>query len=267
MLLPAPDHASVPTIMRCPNCGSRETVLVGHGADGAPPAPGADGKLPMSCPSCQSTFVLDERSSIVSVRDGTRTVRRPEGVVIVAGAAQEGSIYRSAQTDTDVRLGVFAPHFGKFGPIVLAVGCCYVTVASMKALRAWPWVDYLPLVGVLAFYALLQVGYNVWPRLKGASHQLRLTRDTLIAVEHGREVVRCHRDEVARAACVGETIAYSGSRPSATRYHLAVFDRSGRRFLLWENVSREHGAFAEAWLEEHLGLPERAPEKGLDIDA
>lgn len=230
------------------------TTLAANGAAGARPEAPGDGKIPMSCAACQSSFLLDERASIVSARDATRTVKRPEGVVIVEDTAPEGPAYRSAHKDPDVKLGVFAPHFGRFGPILLAVGCGLATVTLMKVFRHEPWADYLPLPGVLVFYVLTYLGYSVWPMLRGPSHQLSLTREAVIALEHGREVVRCGRDQIVRVASIGDPLPPSGSRPTSTRVHLAAFDRAGRRYLLWEDVSREHAAFAEVWLEEHLSL-------------
>jgi hypothetical protein len=236
--------------MRCPSCGSRVTTLA---ADDAA-APGTAGKTPLSCASCQTTFLLDERASIVSVRDGARNVRRPEGIVIFEDTVPEGPIYRSAHKDMEVRLGVFAPHFGRLGPILLAVVCGWITVTLMRVFRDWDGSSYLPLWGVLGFYVLTYIGYSVWPKLRGPSHQLALTREAVIAVEHGREVARCLRDEIGRVVCGGAPAAPAGRRGSVMRYHLAAYDRSGRRFLLWQDISPDHGAFAEAWLEERLGL-------------
>lgn len=247
--------------MRCPHCSSRVTVLASQAA-GAPALPAAvggggegdGGKVPMFCPACQSSFVLDERAALVSARDRARVVARPEGVVIVEGGASGGPVYRSAHRDADVRLGVFAPSFGKLGPIVAAVVCCYATITLMRVLRDRPWADYLPLGGVVAFYVIVYVGFRVWPRLRGASHELRLSRDVVVALEHGREVLRCSREELVRVLCAGEPNLHRGKREPAIRYSLAAFDRAGRRHLLWEDVSSQHGTFAELWLEEQLGL-------------
>lgn len=260
--------------MRCPQCSARVTPLAaspaagaaalrapeGGGADGPEGDGGADGKIPVSCPACQSTFVLDERATLVSARGRARVVSRPEGIVIVEGGAEEGPIYRSAHRDADVRLGVFNPHFGRLGPIVAAAACCYATVALMKVLRHLPWVDYLPLVGVLAFYLVTYAGFRLWPRLRGPSHQLCLTREAVIAIEHGREVVRCPRDEIARVECAGDPPLRAGERRPAPRHTLSAFDAAGRRFLLWSDVPSRHGAFAEVWLEEQLGLSDRGSE-------
>ena len=66
---------------------------------------------------------------------------------------------------------------GRLGPILLAVLCGGLTVGMMKLFDAWGGAGYLPLWGVLGFYVLTYLGYSVWPRVRGPSHELQLTRE------------------------------------------------------------------------------------------